>query len=717
MFLVAASYLAIAAVATYPVVLTVTSALPGELTDPLEHLWLMRWAKRCLMEGRTPFYCLDLQSPTGVPLGDFPPMHLQTLLYLVMELFTSSDILRFNILWFLGFTTTGLASFALARWVVGRDGPAWLAGLGVMLCGPMMMHAHGHLETMQLGPVPLFLIGWIRFVDRPGLVRLGMASALYLLMVAAAPYFTVLAIFPAVWFVVWAFGSAGSGLRRGWLAGRWGWLVGFAAAVLPGLALLFSSQIWAAAHGFAMERPRAEFDRLGAPPWSYLAPTAEHMLGSLNPGDLYTKMGYAARRSECASYLGVVTLGLLAYAAVRRVRFARAGFWWTCLGLMVVLSWGARLEVGSSGVSLPAGWIYRVFPPFHLIRVPARFNLFAAVAACVPAAAGLRDLLDRLPGRKWRTILIGALTLLTVADLAMVPFPTSVVPPIPPSYQQITRSNPSASLVDAPMFPADKGQVFSSLWGYWQASHGARTTAGYPGLTNTWFDAEIVAYSPWRAEVLADPSGEGPSLTPGVAPRDAAWLFLSEHGFDYVVHHRGPWIDAKYEAGGERMMRELAEARVAEDPDAVVFDRARLAPPARLAWLPAAGWRRTQGNPGLPFAAKARASVVLFNPDPRRGVVLRLIQASAFAHSRVVKLVDGKEEITRWGIETGPPRDFVSPPIPLGEGLRRLRVVSDGDDRPVRSADRIDEPRAPYSFRLQAIRLEYAPDPKVDSGR
>ncbi len=63
---------------------------------------------------------------------------------------------------------------------------------------------------------------------------------------------------------------------------------------------------------------------------------------------------------------------------------------------MVVLSWGSAIHWSGRRISLPAGWIYGVFPPFHLIRVPARFNLFAAVCAAVPASAALADLLGRI---------------------------------------------------------------------------------------------------------------------------------------------------------------------------------------------------------------------------------------------------------------------------------------------------------------------------------
>ena len=73
------------AVATYPTVLTLGSTLPGG-TDTLQHLWVMRWYKTCLLEGRPIFRCPELQYPTGAPLGNFSALQLQALLYFPLSL-------------------------------------------------------------------------------------------------------------------------------------------------------------------------------------------------------------------------------------------------------------------------------------------------------------------------------------------------------------------------------------------------------------------------------------------------------------------------------------------------------------------------------------------------------------------------------------------------------------------------------------------------------
>ena len=709
--LVGVSYLVFVSVATYPVVLEFGSTLPGELTDPLEHLWIMRWSEFCLIQGRSPFFCPGLNAPTGVPLGYFPTMHFPTVAYLALGLFTTNDVVRFELLWFFGFVSTGLATFLLAWWTVRSAWSAWLAGLAAMLSGPMMMHAHGHLETMQMGAVPLFLIGWLRFLDRPGRGRLAVAVGLYWLVVASAPYFAVLAVFPAVWAVLWSGGIAAD--RRLWLNLRIGWLCAFAVIVLPGLALLFSPQIWAVVHGFPIARTRSEFNQYGAPLWSSFVPSPRHRLGqtALFSG-IFDRAGYAKRMSECSSYLGMITLGLLAYAAIFRVRFPRRGFWWSVLILLVVLSWGSQLNVGSTRISLPAGWIYGIFPPFHLIRVPARFNLFVGVCAAVPASAALADLLGRLRCPHRRATVAFTLSLVILADLAMFPFETASIPPIPPVYVTLATAGQPIRLVDAPMFGSNEGQIFSSLWGYWQSIHRMETTAGYPGVPNTAFEAEIVKNSPfWAARLLdpdylLDPWNEHFGPVAGVDARDYAWLFLTAHKFDRIVWHQGVWFDPKYARGSARIKALLAKGIVSEDVDTIVLNRDRLPPPDRLTWLCGSGFRQTfNTSASARYGILREGRIVIYEPASDHTVLVRLVEVVAFERSRRVRLVEGDRELAGWTIEPFKPTTIVSPPIHLTHGVHELRLISDSDDRPDHFIDRLDDARTAYSLRLKSVEV------------
>ena len=190
-------------ICTYPAVLTANSRLAvGDISDPIQHIWLLRWYRSCLVEGTLPVFCPDLQAQTGSPLGLYTPLQFQTLIYLVNSLFTQNDILNYNIILFCEFLFTGFGSFVLAWYVTRHRAGSVLAGLLVMLSGPMMYNAQGGgTELVALGGFPLFLVGWLRFVDRPSPRRLFAAVGLFVLMAACAPYYGVMGIFPAVLYV------------------------------------------------------------------------------------------------------------------------------------------------------------------------------------------------------------------------------------------------------------------------------------------------------------------------------------------------------------------------------------------------------------------------------------------------------------------------------------------------------------------------------------
>ena len=73
-------YAACIVVSTYPFLWNFTTQLPTS-GDPPQHLWIMRWYKSCMLEGRLPFFCPELQYPFGVPLGNFSPLTLESLLF------------------------------------------------------------------------------------------------------------------------------------------------------------------------------------------------------------------------------------------------------------------------------------------------------------------------------------------------------------------------------------------------------------------------------------------------------------------------------------------------------------------------------------------------------------------------------------------------------------------------------------------------------------
>ena len=698
-----AFYAASLAIATYPRVLAIRTGLPSPV-DPLAHLTVLRWYRTCLLEGRSPLLLTGIQHPFGAPLGHFTPVHLQVLIYLPLSFLTSNDVLIYNILWFLTFLLAGIGTFVLA-WQVLRDRPcALVAGLLAMLGGPLMAHALGHLELMAIGLFPIFLAAWIPFVDRPGWKAFYRAVGLYLLMAMGAAYFAILPVVPAVLYVV--LGAA----RRVDLdrhRARMLWLTGFGAAVLPGLCLLLGGQLVDAAHGDGVNRPLSEFARYGAPAWSYLVPTALHPLGRLLETDPYAEAGAAV--AECSSYLGLVTLGLIAWAAVGRVKFRNRGFWWATGLILVLLSLGAYATIGGRRIGLPGLWLWEHLAIVRAIRVPARFNLLVGVVAAIVAAAGLRDILSRIGPRGARVAILGSLVAVAIADLGIAPFPSVAVPPMPASYEMLARRDPAMTLMEVPLEISGNAHLSNALTGYWQAFHGGQTTGGYSSFTNAAFDHQLVINSPFSAPALAEPDyllhPESASfgIVRDVAFRDYAWLTLHVNDLRYIVLH--DWPDMA-PAGRGRLQAELADTLLFEERSIAVYDRERLAPPARPTLLITRGWRGGwHGRDRLVLGREGGLAV--YSPASDRDLTFSL-HASAFRRTRTVRLLDGEAELARWRIEPGEAAWSVSPPFRLPGGIHQLTIASDGDERPIHRHETATQGDwNPYSLIVRGVRLNW----------
>ncbi len=703
-------YLACLTVTTWPAIPRMATDLPSRV-DPLAHIWTMRWNKSCLLEGKLPFRCPDIQYPVGAALGTLPPMHFQTLLFVPLSFLFANDVLCYNIIRTVAFLLTGLGTLILI-WNVVRD--RWVATLGgmlAMLSQPMLFFSQGELEQITVGWFPIFLVAWMRWVDRPSARGLAASAASYLLVAMSAPYFGVFSVFPAGLYVAWRWVAAwrsGEGFW-GWAMARLGWFAGFSAITAPGMMLLFSNQIWAIRHGFSMSRPDGEFWICRAPFWGYIVPSPAHALSRALPFSTNV-MGQVG---SIPSYLGVVTLGLIAYAALARVHFKGRGYWWAAFALLLTLSLGAHTWVFGHDVSLPAFWLKKYFVGFRMIRVPARFNLFAAVVAAVVASAGLHHFLARFKSHWARRVILGVLTVATLADLNAVPYQTMTVPPIPPCYEAILKADPAATIADVPYFNAGSFQL-PSLVTYWQSIHGAKTSAGYTAFVNTRQDNLMSYNSPFNAFLLAKPDflehqdNERFEFTSNADFRSYVWLYLTAHDLRYVVFHHGPGAFPEFPVHPKRAEDLLRMSCIYYDPDTAVFDRDRLPRPTRPTFLYDRGWNNRVLRWGkLNIMLGREGRVLVYNPTPDQPLTLTLDVAAHKTPKQVTLKADGVE-LTRWTVAPTSTAMLASPAFSLGEGLHELTITSDGDDKPSRSDAHIQDDKTPFSLWATGIGLEPA---------
>lgn len=712
------------------------TALPATLADPVQHLWILRWYESCLKSGRLPFLAPDVMFPVGAPLGLFSPLHLQALIWNLVGWVLPTDIARYNLIWALGFLVTAAGGFYLS-WRLLRDRVAAVfAGLLCLLATPVTLHALGHLELIYVGVLGFFLLAWTEFVARPrGRSLLG-AFGSYVLVSASAAYFAVMAVIPAILFVVW---SAVASFRTGfwaWLRARVLWLLGFAGLAAVALAILFSSQLWAKSHGLEGQRGRIEFARYWAPLWGYFMPTPEQRAEPLLPWRPYQRAEFGQTTTERASYLGLVPLFLIGYAAVRRARFANAGFYWAAFGVAVVLSLGAFRPYDGEPISLPADWLWRVFPPMRDLRVPARFNLFALVIASLLAASGLSLLRKKIERPRVRQALVVGLFGLTILDLAPPAYPGVVPPPMPDLYRRIVARDRQATFHEAPFF-GTRGLYLPSATAYWQFEHHGRTTGGYSGMIHAPLEEKVGFPSPFFARnlsfthYLAEPERQFFDVVRADAP-DYLWAFLHYNGLAYAVVYTDRAYFSDLRGSIEPLLPLLAPAEIERDSAAIAYAADRLPPPKRAVLVPAEGLRSRQPWRGRWAARMGRqATFALYNPTPEVPIVFRMGATSFIAsHSARVTLLpseargvggrpvaespEGGEVLIRLRANPVFYRWFTSEPFLAPAGWSEIRI--DAADQSPQDPDRAQwgTDRLPISLLIAVAELvgaDEAPQP------
>jgi hypothetical protein len=711
---IVAFHAAALAIATHPAVWDFRWGMAAT-PDAWVHVWTLRWYKTCIQEQRSILVCPEIQYPIGAPLSSLSPMHFQALIYLPLSCVIASDTLCYNILWITGLLLTGLGTTWLAWHLVGHRGCAAFAGLLGMLSAPMMIHASSHLDLIYFGWFPIFLLQWMRFVDQPDRRRLAVAVLSYVLLCMCHAYYMVFAVFPAVLYVAWGALRGGLPAMMPWLRRRLPWFAGMVGLTLPCLLVLFAGHLWAMLHGVVMERPRIEFDVYGAPLWSYATPSRMHFLGTLLPTDPYAAFGPSA--PERTTYLGLVTMALLVYAAVRRAPLRRASYLWLALLMVVAISLGSSWQVGTWELSLPASWLWDYFPPMRMTRVPARISLLAGVLAGVVAAAGLRDLLIRIRSRTGRTALYGAVSVLAVADLAMIGFPKAPPPAMPGCYAFLKQLDPRGTLLEIP-YNNVAGTYLYGQCSYWQSLHRLTTSAGYTAHDNARQDSLIGPSCPFHVarleekDFLEDPKNFHIDPLTGVDFKEYVWLYLTANRFDFVVLHKPALLVPEYRVGLERITSLLQDSRIYEDQATIVYARSRLAPPSGLVQMTRAGWSRRNSWQGeWNWLLPRTGDVVVYNPDPARDLVLTL-DLAALRTAQSVRIRAGGATVAAWEVKTGFFQMVSSPPFRLARGLQELTIETDLA-RPGESPKSrlLTERKRPYHLRVAGLKIAAIPEP------
>jgi hypothetical protein len=443
-------FVALAAVATRPLVCDLRGqTLVGP--DPKKDMWTMHWITGHVLEpGRLFGGNIFHPDPNGVLYSD---VSLGTAVLLVpFRLWIRDAVPLYNAGVLLALAFAGWSFHALTRELTGSRGAGLLAGTLAAFASHQLLHVY-HLNLISTGWFAWLLLGLHRLVRRPSLGAVALTGLGFALTALSSGYYAVAATIVAVVFagVHW----------RAFVRPR---ALGAAAAA----ALLAALLVAPYARAFLALREREGLRRAAVFSTSL----------AFSPGRDLTSRGYAYRAVLGSGgeqlFPGLLTLALAAVALVRRRPCA--AYYATVSAVLLLVSLGPQIALGSRVVVLPYHWLF-VIPPLDSMRHPYTFASVATFTLSVLAGLGWSALATS--SRPWATP--AAILAAAIETLGPGPGLQKVAPGIPAVYQVLETLPPGAVL----QLPLHSEDVV-----LWAARHGRPVANG------------IGAFLPARIELL-----------------------------------------------------------------------------------------------------------------------------------------------------------------------------------------------------------------------
>ncbi len=590
----------------------------------------------------------------------------------------STPVFAMNVMIIAGIACSGMAMYALARWLGCGPGVSTWAGAALAISPYVVGKAVVHAPLANIACFPLLMLACLWWNERPSWKRALAVTGAFALAWTTTAYYGLMALLIVV--VICGWGMISRGRRSGWrpIAGEGGLLAG-----LLGLLVLVPIAIAVASSSVPTPaRSSAELKSFGARPADYLVPP---------PGGWLARGVDAAWTGRLDStgeqlilYLGISVL-IVALAAMviawwrpallgsaRAVVTARIGSVLAALLAWFSLAW--PIGLGPVPIPVPSIAIWQVFPE---VRAFARFGAPLLVVLIAVGALAIAALARR-GGPIWRHSIIAAALVITAADLTTA-LPVITSPPATADSQAPAdrqgwawlRDQPGAgAVVEYPTGPYRNVPELEQLRHVWQIGqivHGRPVLNGF-GPMGQAVDRRSIDL-PQQVGDPAMPGAAEDLATAGVA-------FATVHPWAYGQYRLGTPPDASRPPAGF--------ALAATFPDGTAVWRVTASPAPVLAVFRQPGFAapelrdgRTWHPMGAPVAqvttwAPARGTHTLEFPvsAPPGASVTATVRGAPAA---TVRVVPGAIRIT---MRTGPGgRDIrISATPPAGVAIGRPEV-------------------------------------------
>lgn len=420
-----------------------TDHVIGSSGDNLKYLWTMWWGNHALHDLSASFYFTkSIFYPEGTSLlyNDYSWYNL-ILSFLLRPVFGYT--ITYNLLIFHSYILSGLGCFALARHLTKNSLASLAAGVIFAFNPSHFAHALGHINITSIQFIPLFVLFYLKMARGGRWSHTALAGIFLLLNALCDWYYLIFCLM----FIGLAYGYLCMRNKRLILPG----LIGRTSVIL--LIAVIPVAPWLARMMLVALRDPGVYlgghfvfvvDLLGL-----VLPLRNQLVGALLPKAImdlnYTFTGNTA---ESVGYLGMLNIGLLAYAAIKiRENVAPYLLGFVC---MVLFALGPLPHVIGHPIPVALPWLPLVKIPFVAnARNPARFMVFVYVFLAIIAAFSLDHYLLKHHQSAKAKLVVGALAVLMFFDFYCT---TSLRAPmaVPPAYLQMAQDSGEYGVLDLP---------------------------------------------------------------------------------------------------------------------------------------------------------------------------------------------------------------------------------------------------------------------------
>jgi len=453
------TYLLLTLAMTYPVLLRLGTHYIGASTDLWMFPWSDWWLRKCLFEGRSPFYTDRIFHPHGVSAIYHNFAWLNTAMWIPLSPFIG-PIAAHNLIFLFNVALAGVGMHLFVLYLTEDHRAALLAGV-IFAFWPYRMSHFNHPNMISVGWVPFCMLFLARVIREERKFKFALLAGLFFALTGIARWMHLIYT---------------SGLLLVYLAysvlferQRWNWrtvaalvcALGLATALMaPLLSPLVVTQIMGGEAAEDVFIAGGEFRSTDLV--SYLVPERGHPLFRSLLGDLWTRM----RRGSHVGYVALVLAGIGLLKGPRdRLR------WFVVGAGLFILALGGDLQVAGRhlDIALPYSWVKDWFP-VRVLRHPHRFNILLSFPLAVLVGYGVAWLLPRLRRPVVWTLGLGALILL---EYLPWPYPTTY-PDIPPFYQELAGEPEDFAILDLPLGTSSAAKLYM----YYSTIHGKALVGG-----------------------------------------------------------------------------------------------------------------------------------------------------------------------------------------------------------------------------------------------